>query len=156
MLTLMAACHILLLALSATPDVGTELGRAAVFGYENDSLAGGPLACTGKDLRPGQLVCAHRTLPCGTQLVVQSLTTQRMATCRVLDRGPYGARLPGGRFVIKRTVEQRGAWRGVVDVSPAVAARLGMHHSVAKVRLIYLRGHESSSRARRQISADLR
>ena len=43
MLTLMAVCHILLLTLSATPDVGTESGRAAVFGYEEDALAGGPL-----------------------------------------------------------------------------------------------------------------
>ena len=31
MLTLMAVCHILLLTLSATPDVGTESGRAAVI-----------------------------------------------------------------------------------------------------------------------------
>jgi rare lipoprotein A (peptidoglycan hydrolase) len=139
MLTFMAACHILLLTLSATPSVGTELGRAAVFGYEHDALAGGPLACTGKDLRPGQLVCAHRTLPCGTQLLVQNLSTHRIATCRVLDRGPYGAQLPGGRFVIKRRLEQRGTWRGVVDLSPAVAARLGMHRSVARVRLIYLK-----------------
>ncbi len=149
MLTLMAVCHILLLTLSATPDVGTESGRAAVFGYENDTLAGGPLACTGKQLRPGQLVCAHRTLPCGTRLVVQNLSTQRLATCRVLDRGPYGAKLPGGRFVIKRSVGQRGTWRGVVDVSPSVAARLGMRHSVANVRLIYLKGNDATGRARR-------
>lgn len=149
MLTLMAVCHILLLTLSATPDVGTESGRAAVFGYENDTLAGGPLACTGKLLRPGQLVCAHRTLPCGTRLVVQNLSTQRLATCRVLDRGPYGAKLPGGRFVIKRTVGQRGTWRGVVDVSPSVAARLGMRHSVANIRLYFLKEKDSPSRARR-------
>ncbi|HND11406.1 MAG TPA: septal ring lytic transglycosylase RlpA family protein [Pseudomonadota bacterium] len=152
MLTLMAACHILLLALSATPDVATEAGQAAVFGYEGDELAGGPLACTGKALRPGQLVCAHRTLPCGTRLVVQNMSTQRLATCLVLDRGPYGASLPGGRFVIKRNAAQRGTWRGVVDVSPSVAARLGMRRSVANVRLVYLkekRSRESGQSRRR-------
>ncbi len=151
MLTLMAACHILLLALSATPDVATEAGQAAVFGYEGDELAGGPLACTGKQLRPGQMVCAHRTLPCGTRLLVQNLSSQRLATCRVLDRGPFGASLPGGRFVIKRTAAQRGTWRGVVDVSPAVAARLGMHHSVARVRLVYLKDKREAARHLREV-----
>jgi len=146
MLTLMAVCHILLLTLSATPDVGTESGRAAVFGYEEDALAGGPLACTGKQLKKGQLACAHRTLPCGTKLLVQNLSTHRMATCQVLDRGPFGAQLPGGRFVIKRNVRQRGTWRGILDVSPGVAAKLGMHHSVANVRLLYLKRKSTRGR----------
>jgi rare lipoprotein A (peptidoglycan hydrolase) len=69
-----------------------------------------------------------------------------MATCQVLDRGPFGAQLPGGRFVIKRTAVGRGTWRGILDVSPGVAARLGMHHSVANVRLLYLKRNGSRGR----------
>lgn len=139
MLTFMAACHFLLLALSAPPQVATQAGRAAVFGYAGDKWAGGPLACTGKPLRPKQAVCAHRTLPCGTFLFLQNQSNRRMALCQVLDRGPFGARLPGGRFVVKRRKADRGTWQGVVDLSPAVASDLGIVRSVANVRLFFLK-----------------
>jgi rare lipoprotein A (peptidoglycan hydrolase) len=150
MLTFLSACRLLLLTFSTTPfvirdvatdvaaEVTTEVGRAAVFGYEGDKWAGGPLACTGKTLQKGQAVCAHRTIPCGTRLLLQNLSNHRIATCRVLDRGPFGARLPGGGFVLKRNAHAKGTWQGVVDMSPPVAARLGMSRSVAQVRLLFL------------------
>ena len=137
MLTLMAALLVLLATLLSSAPVGTESGVAAVYGYPGDRLAGGPLACTGKLLRAEDRVCAHRTLPCGTPLLIQSMRSRRLATCQVLDRGPYGARLPGGRFVIKTRPSARGMWRGVVDLSPAVARMLGVRTS-EPVRIIYL------------------
>jgi rare lipoprotein A (peptidoglycan hydrolase) len=137
MLTLVAALEVLVTLLGPAP-VATESGLAAIYGQPGDRLAGGPLACTGKPLRTDELVCAHRTLPCGTSLLVQSLRSQHLATCQVLDRGPYGARLPSGRFVIKTRPEGRGKWRGVLDLSPAVASMLGVQTS-EPVRIIYLR-----------------
>ena len=138
MMTLMAVSHILLLALLGSPQVVTEEGKAAVYGQAGDQLAGGPLACSGKRLSQSDLVCAHRTLPCGTPMLVFSLRTQRIATCRVLDRGPFGARLATGKFVIKKRAGQKGTWRAVVDMAPAVAGMLGVHDT-EPVRLVYLR-----------------
>jgi len=138
MLTLMAALRVLLTTLLSSAPVATESGLAAVYGYPGDRLAGGPLACTGRMLRAEDRVCAHRTLPCGTPLLIQSLRSKRIATCQVLDRGPYGARLPGGRFIIKKRPGGRGTWRGVVDMAPAVASMLGVN-ALEPVRLIYLK-----------------
>lgn len=138
MWTLMTALQLLWATLLTTPSVGSQTGLAAVYGQPGDRLAGGPLACTGQPLRQDELVCAHRTLPCGTQLLVQSRRSGRMATCRVLDRGPYGALLSSGRFVIKLRPEERGTWRGIVDMSPAVAHMLGVHSS-EPVRMLFLR-----------------
>lgn len=139
MMTLLAVGRILL-ALLGTPAVFTESGNAAVYGHVGDRLAGGPLACTGKALNQHALVCAHRTLPCGTPLLIQSVRTRRLAACRVLDRGPYGAQLPGGRFVLKLRPSQRGTWRSVVDLSPAVADLLGLKaNGREQVRIIYPR-----------------
>ena len=139
MMTLMAVGHILLLALLGTPHVATETGRAGVFGTAGDRLAGGPLACSGRPLGARELVCAHRTLPCGTALLVQNVRTQRVVPCLVLDRGPYGALLPNGQFVIKKKRRQQGTWRAVVDLAPQVAALLGIT-GVEPVRLYYVPG----------------
>jgi len=138
MWTLMTALQLLWATFMATPSVGSQTGLAAVYGLPGDRLAGGPLACTGQPLRQDELVCAHRTLPCGTQILVQSRRSGRLATCHVLDRGPYGARLASGRFVIKLRPEERGTWRGIVDLSPAVANMLGTNGN-EPVRMLYLR-----------------
>lgn len=142
MLTLLAVGR-LLWALLGTPALVTEPGLSGVYGYPGDDLAGGPLACTGKALQPTDLVCAHRTLPCGTTVLVENVRTKKIVACQVLDRGPYGARLPGGRFVIKKRARQPGTWRAVVDLSPAVARKLGVS-GVEPVRLMYLRPSAAS------------
>lgn len=138
MMTLIAVSNILLLALLGSPQVVAEEGKAAVYGQAGDRLAGGPLACSGKRLKQNDLVCAHRTLPCGTPVLIWSLRSQRFATCRVLDRGPFGARLASGKFVIKKRAGQKGTWRGVIDMAPAVAGMLGVN-DIEPVRLLYLR-----------------
>ncbi|MCS6915277.1 MAG: septal ring lytic transglycosylase RlpA family protein [Myxococcota bacterium] len=70
--------------------------------------------------------CAHRWLPCGTQLLIVSGTTGRGATCTVVDRGPYGA-LHQGRWLIKRRAGDPGTWRGILDLLPPVANRLRLN-----------------------------
>jgi rare lipoprotein A (peptidoglycan hydrolase) len=154
MMTLMAVGQILLLALLGAPRPVTETGQAGVFGTAGDRLAGGPLACSGRWLGSRDLVCAHRTLPCGTALLVQNLRTRRIVPCLVLDRGPYGALLPDGQFVIKRSRREAGRWRSIVDLSPQVATLLGIS-GVVPVQIYYLphlrgipqKGHGRRSRA---------
>lgn len=153
MMTLMAVGHILLLALFGTPNVVTETGKAGVFGTAGDKLAGGPLACSGRMLDSHDLVCAHRTLPCGTALLVQNARTKRVAPCLVLDRGPYGALLKNGRFVIKKKRRQEGTWRAVVDLSPQVATLLGIT-GVEMVRLFYMPSGPRYMNGRRRSCAD--
>lgn len=156
MMTLMAVGQILLLALLGTPHLMTETGKAGVFGTAGDRLAGGPLACSGRWLGSRDLVCAHRTLPCGTALLVKNLQTRRIVPCLVLDRGPYGALLPDGQFVIKRNRREAGRWRSIVDLSPQVATLLGIS-GVAQVQLFYLphsRGAASHKGGGRRSSVD--
>lgn len=136
MTILLATLRVLVLAVIGTSPLVSESGRAAVYGQAGDRLAGGPLACTGQRLRPHDLVCAHRTLPCRTPMIIVSQRSQRVATCQVLDRGPYGARLPSGRFVLKTRSDQRGTWRAQVDLSPGVARMLGVSDT-EPVTLIY-------------------
>ena len=56
---------------------------------------------------PSSDTVASRTLPLGTRARVIHLGTGRSTTVQVRDRGPHGG-------------------RRILDVSPAVAARLGM------------------------------
>lgn len=81
--------------------------------------------------------CAHRTLPCGNRLLVWDLRTRRGTTCIVVDRGPYGARLPGGGWTVKRRPQDPGRWLGVVDLLPGPAAELQLRgkHPVAVIPL---------------------
>ena len=136
----------LLLAMSLLSAI--KSGNASRYGYAGDPYDNvGTFACRGRlEQRYGSKAfaymrnrgVAHRTLPCGTQILLQSRRSGRLATCRVLDRGPYGARLKNGRFVIKRRPEDRGTWRGIVDLSPAVANMLGIDGN-EPVRMLFLR-----------------
>lgn len=108
-----------------------QVGLASVFGYPGDRWAGGSLRChrhlsSAAFKRAKAEGCAHRTLPCGARLLVQDLRTGRQATCAVIDRGPYGA-MHRGRWVLKRRTSDPGRWRGVADLLPPVARRLGLN-----------------------------
>jgi rare lipoprotein A len=95
--------------------VYTETGRASWYGGE-DGFAGRPTA-NGEIFDPGELTCAHRTLPFGTTLEVKNLETGKKAIVRVNDRGPF----------------IRGR---MLDVSEKAALALGMHgNGTAKVRI---------------------
>lgn len=109
------------------------MGLASTYGYPGtgDPLSGKSLRCQ-RFMSPRAyqkalpIGVAHRTLPCGTKVLIWDLRTGRRARAIVIDSGPYGALLPSGRWVIKRRASDPGVWRGVLDVLPPVAARLGL------------------------------
>jgi len=78
---------------------------------------------------PGSNTVASRTLPLGTQARVTNLRNGRSAVVSVRDRGPHH----GGR---------------ILDVSPGVAARLGMPETgTAPVAVVALSTPGLASRA---------
>jgi len=78
-------------------------GTASWYGPGFD----GEVTASGEVFDQGAATCAHRSLPFGTTVRVTNLDNGRAATCRISDRGPF----------------VRGR---VIDVSKAVARRLGM------------------------------
>lgn len=90
--------------------------------------------------------CAHRTLPCGTVLRIWSPSTGRVATCAVLDRGPWGLRKRARGIrshagspsaLLKLARRDPGAFRGDLDISPAPAAALGLSLLVGRMPVVY-------------------
>ena len=66
---------------------------------------------------PKEMAAAHRTLPFGTRVRVTNLDNGRRIVVRINDRGPY----------------KKGR---VIDVTPAVAKRLGFKHDgLTRVRI---------------------
>jgi hypothetical protein len=94
--------------LATTLGIGVDEGWGTIYGFPGDEWAGGPLACDGKPIPQDEPVCAHRWLPCGTQVAVFNLERPGVTTCRVGDRGPYGA-------------DGQNRWKGVIDMTPFVA-----------------------------------
>jgi rare lipoprotein A (peptidoglycan hydrolase) len=121
---LWAALKTIALALLGATSLVSERGIATRFGDPGDPLNGPHLSCTHQKIVPEQLACAHRTLPCGTVVVVQNVRNRKLAVCEVLDRGPFGALLPTGQWVFKIRPHEPGDWRGIIDLSPAVAKAL--------------------------------
>jgi hypothetical protein len=119
-------------------SLSVDRGVATRYGDPGDRMAGPRLSCTHKKMAPGQLVCAHRTLPCGTVVVLENPRTRRFAVCEVLDRGPFGAILPSGDWGVKIHANEPGSWRGLIDLSPAVANAL-LHNGRERVRIVYQR-----------------
>ncbi len=110
--------------LAAVFGVGFDDGYATKFGYPGDEFAGGHMACNQKPIPQDEPVCAHRWLPCGTEVVVLNLERPGVTRCRVVDRGPYG-------------VDRHGRWRGVIDLTPHVAKAVKLDGR-DWVRLLYM------------------
>lgn len=115
--------RLLALLLSATPESWTASRYA-----DTPADEGGTPACRRRCLREegGTCVarfpeeayrrmhprrCAHRTLPCGTAVLL--IGPAGASHCFVLDRGPYGRNVSG-------------KWRGQVDLSPVPAGEVGI------------------------------
>jgi rare lipoprotein A (peptidoglycan hydrolase) len=130
------AMRMLLLAVFGSGPLGSDVGMATRFGDKGDPLDGNKLSCNHQKIDPEVAYCAHRTLPCGTPLVVENPRTGQFTMCQVLDRGPYGALLPNGEWRIKRSSIEPGRWRGMVDLSPAVASSIA-HNGREPVRIYY-------------------
>ena len=144
--------RLLVLALLGVHPIAAERGLATRFGDPGDMLAGGHLYCTGKKMEPGQLACAHRTLPCGTLVMLENPRTGRFAMCEVLDRGPFGALLETGEWAFKIHRKDPGEWRGIIDLSPAVSDALA-HNGRERVRVYY---KQQGARARRASRTEFR
>ncbi len=136
MTLLLDTLRLLAMALLGAQPMSAERGLATRFGDPGDVLAGNHLYCTGKKVEASQFACAHRTLPCGTVLMIENPRTGRFALCEVLDRGPFGAKLESGEWAFKIRQSDPGRWRGVVDLAPAVADALD-HNGRERVRLYY-------------------
>lgn len=107
-----------------------DTGIASTY-YVGDRLDNGRLACahgrrwTGAD----EVLAAHRTLPCGTLVLVVNAKTGSAAWIPIRDRGPYGGVMPDGHWVVKRPGDRATAsarYRGVIDLSIAAARLIGL------------------------------
>ena len=105
--------------------VGVDDGYATLYGTPGDKYAGGPLACQGRDIPQDEPLCAHRWLPCGTEILVINLEHDAVTSCRVADRGPYGVDRPTNR------------WRGILDMTPG-AARSANLDGRDFIRMMYI------------------
>ena len=74
----------------------------------------------------------------GSKVEVMLHPEQDQVHIEVLDRGPFGAILPSGDWGIKRHRDEAGDWRGILDLSPAVADALDFNGR-EKVHIFYQR-----------------
>ncbi len=125
-----------------------EMGLASRYGYPGDQYENfkQPYACHGsltkkwgkeryeEALKTG---VAHRTLPCGTKVLIcktkkASLSTHDKSviwpctSAIVVDRGPYGTLNQQGLWHRRSKLQPGERWRGIVDLLPPVAAKLGV------------------------------
>lgn len=72
-----------------TPNTSgqTKIGRASFYG-SNDGF-GGKKTASGETFDPRKLTAAHRTLPFGTDVLVENLENGKQVTVRINDRGPW-------------------------------------------------------------------
>ncbi len=114
-----------------------EIGLASRYGYPGDPYepVGQAPACkarlTAQWGRAGWRDAfakgvAHRTHPCGTKLLICRLHTSQCTEAVVVDRGPYGAIDARGRWHMRRKLRNGERWRGIVDLLPKVAKKLGI------------------------------
>jgi rare lipoprotein A len=104
----------------------TEEGFAA---YYADSLQGKKTA-SGEPYDKAAMTCAHKKLPFGTYLLVESLTNGKSVTVRVNDRGPFS--------------ESR-----IIDVSRVAAEQLELiRPGKMKVRITVVSGQGSGNTPR--------
>jgi rare lipoprotein A len=80
----------------------------------------GSRTASGEKMDANALAAAHRTLPFGTQVLVENLANHKSVVVRINDRGPF----VGGR---------------VIDVTRGAALRLGMIQTgTARVKISVL------------------
>jgi len=95
----------------------TQIGDATFYA----SHFQGRKTASGRIFDKNKAMAAHRTYPFGTVVRVTNLQNKRSVNVVIVDRGPYGKN------------RREGA---IIDVSPAVAARLGiLRTGQARVKL---------------------
>lgn len=104
-------------ALSGQAKDSTEAFQTGTASWYTE----GTKTASGERYNPSAMTAAHRTLPMGTIVEVQNLSTGRCVKVRISDRGPYCK----GR---------------IIDVSKAAAQQLKMIQSgTAKVKIALLK-----------------
>ncbi|MFB6351124.1 MAG: septal ring lytic transglycosylase RlpA family protein [Bradymonadaceae bacterium] len=111
-----------------------QVGTASWYGQ---GVWHGDVTANGEDFNPNEFTCAHRNLPFNTVVLVENLANGRRAWCRVNDRGPYNVHEVDGEWTVKTDVENQEAWRGIIDLSVAMARKLKMKQ--AGLQTVYLR-----------------
>ena len=94
----------------AMSEVRWEIGRASWYELKGKTASG-------ELMDPNAFTAAHRSLPLGTEVLVENLENGRAANVRITDRGPYAK----GR---------------ILDLSREAADKLGiLQEGEAKVRI---------------------
>lgn len=117
------------------PPTQTQVGKASTFWPYEPGLNNGKFACGGDWEDETLPVCAHRTLPCGSWILVENLETDDWAWCKVMDRGPYGKLDGNGKWfnsALERKAAKKedrkprkGRYRGILDMGPSVSSAVG-------------------------------
>ena len=99
---------------SRKPDISVGKAQVGVASWYGKQFQG-RLTASGEPFDMDKMTAAHRTLPFGAKVRVQSLVTEKTTEIRINDRGPF----VGDR---------------IIDLSHAAAQAIGMQ-GVANVRL---------------------
>ena len=70
---------------SALPAIAQQKGKASYY----SKRANGARTSSGARLNNDSLVCAHKTYPFGTKLLVKNPANGKEVVVKVIDRGPY-------------------------------------------------------------------
>ena len=143
----------LFLVLLGTPNF-QQRGLATTF-YPKEKWNNGKFACGGNWTDPSLPVCAHRTLPCRTWVLVENEKTGDTAWCEIRDRGPYGALMPDGTWVVRKPRDHRfrqARYRSIIDLGPTVALRVNTR---GKARVV-IRAWRSLLRRKRVVQRPMK
>lgn len=123
-----------IVASSWVPRIERGMSTIYIPGVTSGTEAGCKAAALkhlGRDhIRPTDMVVALRWPKrlCGSRVQVMNLRTGAWTVARYLDRGPAGADCRRGwRRMFGLRLRPGCRWRGVVDLTPAVARAIGPH-----------------------------
>ena len=111
------------LAVCPLADV-QQTGWATWYG---DGNYHGAVRADGDTFDPDEIGCAHRSIPLGTEIIVEAKDSGRMITCEINDRGPYAVDDPtSDRGWCNALLDDDcvGEPRAVLDLSLAAAREL--------------------------------
>lgn len=85
LIVLLLAISIQSVSCSVYPKNKVNVGKASYYSkkFHNRKTASGEI------YRKGEMICAHRTYPFGTKLLVRNLRNNKTVVVKVIDRGPY-------------------------------------------------------------------
>lgn len=129
---------------SSAPTIPThtfkiQSGLASRYGYPGDKYENfkQPYACYSSLTKKWGLSryqemvkmgVAHRDFPCGKQIIICKIKNNKKSCTNavVVDRGPYGALDRNGRWHRRSRLFKGERWRGIIDVLPPIASKLGI------------------------------